>query len=189
MCLYTSANIGRNVRTQAESSKCLAPLCQQSASISAYPQVTPMEVCVTTLRYTSILRLSHMMGRNSHKACGHAGCRQPKDNAILSCSAAFQQVQSPTPAREVSEKQVEHHKDSAEKSEEHPKQQINLRIPAGGTHQRPLLLSNRRSPQNQKKETAELLNHRGWSRRPVQRAPARFEWCRLADGAGEVNTQ
>ncbi|CAE7935426.1 Acot8, partial [Symbiodinium sp. KB8] len=69
------------------------------------------------------------------------------------------QVQSPTPAREVSEKQVEHHKDSAEKSEEHPKQQINLRIPAG------------------------------WSRRPVQRAPARFEWCRLADGAGEVNTQ
>lgn len=78
---------------------------------------------------------------------GGSGSRWPGLKAKILAKQPASQVQSPTPAREVSEKQVEHHKDSAEKSEEHPKQQINLRIPAG------------------------------WSRRPVQRAPARFEWC------------
>ncbi|CAE7495180.1 Acot8 [Symbiodinium sp. CCMP2456] len=78
---------------------------------------------------------------------GGSNSRWPGLKAKILAKQPASQVQSPTPAREVSEKQVEHRNDAAEKSEEHPKQQINLRIPAG------------------------------WSRRPVQRAPARFEWC------------
>jgi len=86
---------------------------------------------------------------------GGSNSRWPGLKAKILAKQPASQVQSPTPATEVSEKQVEHHKNLTEKSEEHPKQQINLRIPAG------------------------------WSRRPVQRAPARFQWC--LDSTSEGN--